>query len=543
MSDSAVWSVAVDVRGAPSTGGSSTRASAAAPPSAQSASWETNAPFVYVGLKRPGAARGWWRGQRVVDDVSWLGGRQALASQAGVAVVAVDSLLPMVTIKVRDVAALGALRRLPFVDYVEPALAINAATVASGCDWVQDDSPWTTHPTYGDRVPESYTRSFVDQAWGSSTGAGEIVGLTDTGVDEYTPEIMQNFATGWSTGRWFQQVVTGGSAGCSHGTRVAGVIAAPMNGVDYAGVAWRANLFSVRQSNSPAITNVGQGWVDAFQAIRDAGNAGSRVISMPWAGATRYDVIEDEITRLYYNQDVVFVGAAGTSLDVMRQNGVLFPANKLEVLAVSAANMDGQRDRQSHYGPELDLVAFDNIGTVSGDVYLAPTSKLEHSSAATALVTGVAALVRARFRTMPNYQVYDQLRQTAGSACGINTQFSPVVNALAAVGGFCGTGGIIGTSAYFESSNDPPRQITVTAYQPTGGNAIQYEWDNGSVGPTRTFTIWPGPAGYTTTPYTMYVDTRDTYSGQVRRYFGSVTVQTGGGPPPECGQPGLPDCT
>jgi len=68
------------------------------------------------------------------------------------------------------------------------------------------------------------------------------------------------------------------SSACSHGTRMAGVLAAPMNGYGVVGVAWKSSLASVRQAGR--IWDVNS--YDAQQAIRDAAVRGSTVIVMAW---------------------------------------------------------------------------------------------------------------------------------------------------------------------------------------------------------------------------------------------------------------------
>ena len=50
---------------------------------------------------------------------------------------------------------------------------------------------------------------------------------------------------------------------------------------------------------------------------------------------------------------------------------------------------------------------------------------------------GVAALIRAHSPSLTNAQVYDRIRNTAGTACGKATSFGPIINAEAAVGGLC----------------------------------------------------------------------------------------------------------
>jgi len=78
-----------------------------------------------VGLKSPGAERGYFKGQRLIAATDWINSRQALSAASGVRLVWIDSLLPLVRIKISDPAMLARVRRLPFIDYIEPAYVSN----------------------------------------------------------------------------------------------------------------------------------------------------------------------------------------------------------------------------------------------------------------------------------------------------------------------------------------------------------------------------------------------------------------------------------
>lgn len=98
------------------------------------------------------------------------------------------------------------------------------------------------------------------------------------------------------------------SPACSHGTRIAGLATAPRYGSSIVGAAYRANLYSVHQADSenPDVENAGL-------AIHDAVvNGHARVVIMAWGEEHWYDNVANEITYHCYNDDVMFVGAAGT---------------------------------------------------------------------------------------------------------------------------------------------------------------------------------------------------------------------------------------
>ena len=176
--------------------------------------------------------------------------------------------------------------------------------------------------------------------------------------------------------------------------------------------------------------------------------------------------------------DVVFVGAAGTSKADLPKNYVFFPASKDNVLAASAADLNGYRDNQSHYGAELDLVAFQPSATVGGPN--ATLDELANSSSATAFVSGVAALVRSKYPFMSNSAVMNRLKSTAGGTCQMGTAFGPAVNAEAAVGGLCLL--FVSGPTLLEFYDDTPNCQTLT-YEVirTGGvGPFTYSWNWGN---------------------------------------------------------------
>jgi hypothetical protein len=310
---------------------------------------------------------------------------------------------------------------------------------------------------------------------------------------------------------------------------MAAVIAAPNNGTGMTGAAWKASLFSSHMTNSP-LTLTGY---DAWQGIRQAANAGARVISMAWGGGFWQDATADEIVYWHVVFDRAFVGAAGTTGTTLSQSWVVFPARMAEVLAVSSAWPNGQRDPESHYGPQLDVVAYGNSPTSNRDG--SGLSELARSSGATAIVTGVVALVRARFPLMSAADVYERVKAYAGPACGIETSFGPIVNALAAVGSFCDARGIMGPgSVWFESSADAPQVVPYNGPSLTA-NAASYQWSDGITTQNRSISVAPGAPGSVETRYGPWVTVTDLLSGVSRSFSLPFTVHTGPFGPGNCG--------
>lgn len=459
-----------------------------------------------IGIKAPGRTRGVYRGQWLLDEVTWAGARSDLAVRSGVRVVFVDTLLPIIRAKITSVGALAVIRRLPFVDYVEPAyLPARGLYDDSGCDYPSWSGYTDFAPgPYNDVQPETYRMMNIDRAWSATAGEGVWIGLTDTGVNLYDPgesEFDWRFSTGAVPNRQFRQTATtDGTPGtlCSHGTRMAGVVAAPMNGRSVVGVAYGANLHSVYANNRVWDSD----GVDQQQAVRDAAAAGDRVILMAWGVPYFHQALNDEIDY-WYGRDVLFVAAAGTS-DYF-QNNVIFPAEKSDVIAVSAANRDGTRMSNAHYGPELDLISYVDQPTTSPGGFL---TSISSSSNATGVVGGVAALVRARYPGWSNLQVTDRLIQMSDTTCGMPKAFHRLVNAAAAVSGFC-VSSMHGPTAIHVGGSTPESQSVTIGYdvQVRGGvGPFTYRWvESSSTGPNANITFW-------------------SYGGAPRTYLASVNI-------------------
>jgi subtilase family protein len=449
-----------------------------------------------IGLKTPSQSRGMSADGRIlVSPSDWTQAIAVVSAVAGVAVVRRDTLRPMIRARLANAAAVTALRALPHVDYVEPAIIVAQNLWAMpGCD----DGPYQgAEHRYllpsGDVMPIHFDSMNIVRAWAYATGAGVVIGLTDTGVDEGQQELRANFASGESGGRWVLHRETGGdgSIDCPHGTHVAGTIAAPRNGALTVGVAWRANLVSEYQSDRVFDVNN----IDAQQAIDDAGNHGAKVIAMPFQTFEFHDNTSDAIKYWYYNRDVVFVAAAGTGDcgGPIDENNIMFPAELGEVLAVSNAWLNAShRPCQAHYGSELDVVAYHQmLATPMGyHTYFEGTGE---SSNATAVVAGVAALVRERYPTWTNQQVYARIKNTAGVACG-RPNWADVVNAEAAVGGLCVYGGgIIGTDmvSFTDAGPEAEQSQTHSFYVSVTGGSGNYhiEWTLGQTGTNATYTF------------------------------------------------------
>ncbi len=210
-------------------------------------------------------------------------------------------------------------------------------------------------------------------AWDVARGAGVVVAVIDTGLDNSHPDIAANVwvnsgevpgngidddgngyvddENGWN----FVDDNSGIFDDHGHGTHVSGTIAAVgQNGVGVIGVAWESKIMALK-----GLSASGSGSAQGLaQAILYAAENGADVINASWGGVGVSQVIDDAIT-VADAAGVVFVAAAGNSnLDVeSNQFGVFFPAANPHAITVSAFDHLDQRAFFSNFGTKIDVAA------------------------------------------------------------------------------------------------------------------------------------------------------------------------------------------
>lgn len=471
--------------------------------------------LITLGVKSPGAPRGIFRGRWLVSTPSWQGAVEAVRHHPGIQVLQVDETAPAILLKAESPDALESLRRLPFVDYVEPAVLSAVQDVQPGAPASilapRFSSGSSGDPNYGyyvdaggNWIPNIFTGMRIPEAWRLSTGAGVKIGLLDTGVDLGQPDL-----THWARYKVYHPDDLDDLKG--HGTHMAGVIGARPGRGYVVGVAHGANHLSVKHSNNYLDVNT---W--RVNAAMDTAVAyGAKVLNMSFRADNTSNVVGDRIEK-YYNGlngagvpfDVLFVAASGSGGNAGDYLfSVVFPANHPDVIAVSAINYDNlQIYTKSHTGPQVEVSAFHgqpSTGTNDEGYY---NGESGNTSNASAIVSGVATLVRARYPSMRNYEVRTRLRRGARDLglLGRDSYYGyGIVNAYAAVGGFYQST-LLGTRWHDEctATTDPNRTCLVT-YTSTacftetfrvvahGDGPFTYRWSNGSTSDRTTMTLCP----------------------------------------------------
>ena len=278
-------------------------------------------------------------------------------------------------------------------------------------------------PAFADTVRNQewwLTSLHVTKAWLSSRGAGVTVAVLDTGVDTNQPDLAGSVTTGrdyTGSGR-----AAGGPFWGVHGTAVASIIAGhghgPHHGDGIIGVAPQAKILSVRvtlENKDPLLagSTVAAALPAAIaRGIRYAVRHGAQVIDLPLdpaaqAGATTPggSPAERSAVAQALAKGVILVAPSGDN--GAGSDTVNFPAAYPGVIAVGAFSQGFVKAPFTNHQPYAALTAAGN-GVIAAN---GPTAyaKLKSTSAASAVVAGIAALIRSQFPTLTPAQVEQAL--------------------------------------------------------------------------------------------------------------------------------------
>ncbi len=243
----------------------------------------------------------------------------------------------------------------------------------------------------------------VPEAWATgATGQGITIAIVDTGVDLKHPDLQNNIVPGYnaltnSTTLGKNQDNNG------HGTHVAGIAAAELNGIGIVGVAYKANIMPIK-----AMDKDGEGYDDAIAAgIVWAADHGAQIINLSLGSGREADVLTEAVAYAA-GQGVLLIAAAGNYDPETGTNpGIDYPAADPNVLAITATDQKDQIADFSATGPEVALAA-PGSGIIS--TWLNSTYAIaEGTSMSAPFVAGVAALIWSQHPDWSKQQVVQAL--------------------------------------------------------------------------------------------------------------------------------------
>ena len=304
----------------------------------------------------------------------------------------------------------------------------------------------------------------AEQAWPTSTGAGAVVAVVDTGVDFSHPDLKANLLQGATftgcqgtspCGNGDFRGPDGENNADEHGTHVAGIVAAVTdNGIGVAGTAPDAKILPVKvlEDGSGSFGEIADG-------IRWSADNGADVINLSLGGlpglqALTLTGVESDVTDAiaYANERGVTVVAAAGNTATPLCNTPAFERGAICVASTDRnevkswfSELPNKPDLKAVTAPggaglafcEDDIVSTVPLGTGSAGCGESDYDYYAGTSMATPHVAGVAALLAAQGRTRENIEaaLLDTARQPLTDVTGL---YSPVygwgiVDAAAAV--------------------------------------------------------------------------------------------------------------
>ena len=250
---------------------------------------------------------------------------------------------------------------------------------------VEDSWYWVVEPLQM-ADPLEYQNSWGVAHIGSMTahanninGKNVRVAVLDTGIDYKHQDLAKNYQGGIDF--VFNDNDPYDDSWNSHGTHVAGIIAAAANGSGVVGVAPKAKLYGVKVLDGGGFGLLS--WIIAGIDWAISKNIDIINISI---GGSHSSALQDACDKAY-EDGVLLVAAAGS------KSGIKYPAAYDSVIAVTGTDMADQ-DQQYWFaptGPQIELAApgvFVNSTSANNDF-----KELSGTSQAAPHVSGVAALI------------------------------------------------------------------------------------------------------------------------------------------------------
>jgi thermitase len=243
----------------------------------------------------------------------------------------------------------------------------------------------------------------VQAAWNVTTGySGTIVAIVDSGLTISHTEFAGRIVAGYD----FVNGDADPTDDHGHGTHVAGIIGAALDGQGTAGVCPGCSIMPIKVLNA---NNAGT-WGGVAKGVLYAVDNGARVINLSLGATVSSLTLENAITYAH-EHGVIVVAAAGNAAS----SAPFYPAALEHVVAVSATNKQDALWVLSNTGDHIDLAApgyriystYKDFGCGTGYTYMSGTSM------AAPYVAGLAGLVISQDETLTGEAVIALMQDNA----------------------------------------------------------------------------------------------------------------------------------
>ena len=317
---------------------------------------------------------------------------------------------------------LDELNKDPNVEYAQENYLLSTSTLPTDTRFAEQWGLDNSGQTVGGQTGTTGIDINAEDAWGVTQGASSVlVGVLDTGIDTSHSDLQGSIyvnaneiagngidddgngyiddVSGWDFVNGDNSVFDS-SASDTHGTQMAGIIAAEANGTGIVGAAPDVTLLPLKFiSGSEGYTS------DAIEAIAYAKSLGVQVINCSFAGSDYNPALKDAMEE----SGILFICSAGND-GAELESAPVYPAafdlpNKLSVASIdNRGNLAGF----SNYGNYVDLAA-PGVGILT-TIPNSSFQSISGTSASAAFVTGIAALVTSQYPDMTAVQLATRIR-------------------------------------------------------------------------------------------------------------------------------------
>ena len=345
---------------------------------------------------------------------------------------------------------------LPEVEYAEPNMEIELDAVEGALPPIVPSDPrfddqWALANS-GQRGGKQGADISAMHAWLTTTGSDKVVvAVLDSGVDyrheDLAPNMWKRPASvapyhddqlGTIDDEDGFNAIDNASDPMDengHGTHCAGIVGAEGgNNIGITGVNWKVRIMPLKFMNAGGFGTTKDA-IEAINYVIDRKKAGVnvRIISASWGGTQRSRALEEVIRKAYEN-DILFVAAAGNST-VNNDRQPHYPSSYPNVLSVAALDRNDALASFSNYGLKSVAIAAPGkeiLSTWLGNDY----KEASGTSMATPVVAGVAALVVAENPRISVEQLKKQILASADPIPALKGKITTGgrVNAAKAVG-------------------------------------------------------------------------------------------------------------